>query len=132
MRQHKAENSTEIKYCWFGFPFDERTTSGIIRPPGKDFKEFHTKQNDPELNPFNPTFILGWRANIDIRPVLNCEAVIAYVAKYASKGETKSAAYQDMTKAAIARLDGSAHSAIAYQRMLSAFVVGEIYIRTRG
>ena len=122
VRRRKAEDGTETKYCRFGFPFDVRPASEIIRPLGKDFQEFHTRRNDPELNPFNPTFILGWRANIDIRPVLNREAVIAYVAKYASKGETKSAAYQDMMKAAITNLDGSTCSAIAYQKMLSAFV----------
>jgi len=53
---------------------------------------------------------------------LNREAVIAYVAKYASKGETKSAAYQDMMKNAISSLKGSDRAAIAYQKMLSTFV----------
>jgi hypothetical protein len=38
---------------------------------------------------------LGWRANVDFRPVINKEAVIAYVAKYASKSETSSSSYED-------------------------------------
>jgi len=52
-------------------------------------------RNDELLNSYNATFILGWRANIDFRPVINKEAVIAYVAKYASKGESSSSSYQD-------------------------------------
>ena len=122
LKRRKNADGTETQYCRFGFPFKERTTSDFVRPSGKDFPEFHTKRNDTELNSYNPTFILGWHANIDIRPVINCEAVIAYVAKYASKGETKSAAYQDMMKNAISNLSGSDGAALAYQKMLSAFV----------
>ena len=122
LKRRKNADGTETQYCRFGFPFKEQTTSNFVRPSGKDFPEFHIKHNDTELNSCNPTFILGWHANIDICPVINCEAVIAYVAKYATKGETKSAAYQDMMKNAISNLSGSDRAALAYQKMLSAFV----------
>jgi hypothetical protein len=64
---------------------------------------------------------LGWRANIDFRPVINKEAVIAYVAKYASKGETTSSSHQDTLQKAISRLQDSDAAGVAYQKMLSSF-----------
>ena len=60
-------------------------------------------------------------ANIDFRPVINREAVIAYVAKYASKGETSSSSYQDILQKAISHLQDSDTGGIAYQKMLSYF-----------
>ena len=62
-------------------------------------------------------------ANIDFRPVINREAVIAYVAKYASKGETSfsSSSYQDTLQKAISHLQDSDAGGIAYQKMLSSF-----------
>ncbi|KZT31193.1 hypothetical protein SISSUDRAFT_959017, partial [Sistotremastrum suecicum HHB10207 ss-3] len=63
---------------------------------GKPFLDFLPRRNDPLLNAYSAGFVLGWRANIDFRPVINREAVIAYVAKYASKGESKSSSYQEL------------------------------------
>jgi len=64
---------------------------------------------------------LGWRANIDFCPVINKEAVIAYVAKYASKGEISSSTYEITLQAAISRLKDTAAAGIAYHKMLSTF-----------
>ena len=83
--------------------------------------ELNTRRNDELLNSYNATFILGWRANIDFRPVINREAVIAYVAKYASKGESSSSSYQDTLQKAISRLQNSDAAGVAYQKMLSSF-----------
>ena len=55
------------------------------------------------------------------RPVINKEAVIAYVAKYASKGETASLSYEDTLQKAIKNLQNTDHAGIAYQKMLSSF-----------
>jgi hypothetical protein len=82
---------------------------------------WNTQRNDELLNSYNATFILGWRANIDFRPVINREAVIAYVAKYASKGETSSSSYQDTLQKAINHLQDSDAAGVAYQKMLSSF-----------
>ncbi|KAJ7203574.1 hypothetical protein GGX14DRAFT_523418, partial [Mycena pura] len=65
--------------------------------------------------------ILGWRANLDFRPVLNRDAVIAYVAKYASKAETQSSSMADMLKKAVSSLNDTAPAQVAFQKMLSAF-----------
>ena len=81
----------------------------------------NTRRNDELLNSYNPTFILGWRANIDFRPVINKEAVIAYVAKCASKSETSSSSYQDSLQKAIHHLQNSDAAGVAYQKMLLSF-----------
>jgi ATP-dependent DNA helicase PIF1 len=39
---------------------------------------------------------MGWMANTDIQPPTSLYAVLAYVAKYVSKPETKSASYTDL------------------------------------
>jgi ATP-dependent DNA helicase PIF1 len=92
-----------------------------LKEDGHAFPELHTKRNDEILNSYNSTFILGWRANIDFRPVINRDAVIAYVAKYASKSETSSSSYEDTLQAAIKHLQDSDAAGIAYQKMLSTF-----------
>ena len=73
------------------------------------------------LNSYNAGFILGWRANIDFCSVINKEAVLAYVAKYASKGETSSPTYGQVLQTAISKLNDSDQAGIAYQKMLSTF-----------
>jgi hypothetical protein len=78
------------------------------------------RRNERCLNSYNAGFILGWMANIDFCPVINKEAIIAYVAKYTSKGETPST-YEMTLHAAISRLEGTDAAGIAYQKLLSTF-----------
>jgi len=53
--------------------------------------------------------------------VINKEAVIAYVAKYASKGESTFSSYQDTLQKAISHLQDSDAARVAYQKLLSSF-----------
>ena len=110
------------KVCRFGFPFPDCNESHIQRLPGKTFPEYVPRRNDALLNTFNPLFILGWRANIDIRPVTNQESVVSYIAKYASKSEDKSQSYKDLLHSAISKLNDGDPAHAAYQKMLSSFV----------
>ena len=119
--ERKKKNSDE-KYCRFGFPKQCRDESAYAREPGKAYADFLTRRNDEILNSYNAGFILGWRANIDFRPVVNKEAVIAYVAKYASKGETSSSSYEKTLQSVITHLQDSDAAGIAYQKLLSSFV----------
>src|SRR3984893_10009550 len=118
--EQKKKGSGEI-FCRFGYPKMCRDHSELSKDPGRDFVELNTRRNDELLNSYNATFILGWRANIDFRPVINKEAVIAYVAKYASKGESTSSSYQDTLQKAISHLQDSDAAGVAYQKMLSSF-----------
>lgn len=117
----RRKKNTGETFCRFGYPKQCRDQSELSRDPGREFAEFNTRRNDSILNSYNSTFILGWRANIDFRPVINKEAVIAYVAKYASKGETASSSYEDTLQKAIKHLQNTDHAGIAYQKMLSSF-----------
>ena len=110
--EQKKKGSGEI-FCRFGYPKMCRDHSELSKDPGRDFVELNTQRNDEHLNSYNATFILGWRANIDFRPVINKEAVIAYVAKYASKGETTSSSYQDTLQKAINHLQDSDAAGVA-------------------
>jgi len=40
----------------------------------------------------------GWRANVDIKPVLSIHAALQYISKYASKAEPKSVAFKEVFK----------------------------------
>ena len=53
---------------------------------------------------------------------INQEAVIAYVAKYASNAEKSSSSYQYSLRKAICHLKTSDAAGVAYQKMLSSFV----------
>lgn len=116
----KKKDTGEI-FCRFGYPKTCRVLSELSRNPGREFVELNTRRNDELLNSFNIPFILGWRANVDFRPVIIRDAVISYIAKYASKGETSSSSYQDTLQKAITHLQDSDAGGIAYQKMLSSF-----------
>ena len=59
---------------------------------------YQAKRNDTLLNAYNPVFTMGWMANTDMSPCTNATSVIHYIAKYASKAETKSATYMELFK----------------------------------
>ena len=118
--ERKKKGTGEI-FCRFGYPKKCREHSELSEDQGCEFVKLNTCRNDEILNSYNATFILGWRANFDFRPVINREAVIAYVAKYASKGETNSSSYQDTLQKAISCLKDSDAAGIAYQKMVSSF-----------
>jgi ATP-dependent DNA helicase PIF1 len=56
-------------------------------------KRFSPARNDPWLNQHSKPVLLGWRANVDLQPVLDRDAAIKYISKYASKPETVSDGY---------------------------------------
>ncbi|KAF8972597.1 hypothetical protein BDZ97DRAFT_1752485 [Flammula alnicola] len=79
------------------------------------------------MNPYNPTAILGWHTNIDLKPVLSKDATINYIAKYASKAEKQAPAFSKLL-ASVTNLmeeDGTAQSAC--QKMLNKILEGWTY-----
>jgi hypothetical protein len=62
-------------FCRFDFPMTPCSHANIGLN-SKHRVRFQSKRNDPLLNSFNITMILGWRANIDLKPVLNKDAAI--------------------------------------------------------
>lgn len=55
-----------------------------------------TKRNDPKINPHSRIQLQGWRANVDLKPILSIHAALQYVSKYASKAEPRSEAFSNI------------------------------------
>lgn len=93
----------ELKPCRFKFPM-EKSERTIIRyentqrkPTDPDKWELHIvpkRANNDRISSHNLYQLQHWRANVDFCIVHDYNKVIQYVAKYASKAETKSNAYK--------------------------------------
>jgi hypothetical protein len=59
---------------------------------------FAPERDHSRLNAYNKLITLGWLANTDITPCTTTQAVMNYIAKYASKEEKKSTSYTDLLK----------------------------------
>jgi hypothetical protein len=79
----------------FPYPFNEQPLVFLAEENGTPRKRFAATRNDPWLNQHSRTVLLGWRANVDLQPVLDRQAAIKYVSKYASKPEVLSQSYRD-------------------------------------
>lgn len=81
--------------CRFGYPKDHNDRT-FIREDNHGHPELITARNDPFLNPHNRLQLQGWRANVDLKPVLSIHAALQYISKYASKAEPRSMAFSDI------------------------------------
>ena len=63
--------------------------------------ELITARNDPLINPHDRIQLQGWRANVDLKPILTTHAAIQYVSKYASKAEPRSLAFSEVLDKAL-------------------------------
>jgi hypothetical protein len=115
----RKAKQTGDKVCRFKFPQTLRDITEVVDAQGKSNPEFLTRRNDELLNSHNPLWILGWRANMDFRPILSKEAVVSYISKYASKAEKASSTYQQMLQTAMSHLQDTDRSGIAFQKLLS-------------
>jgi hypothetical protein len=118
----RRDKSTKDQVCRFRFPQDLRDLTELVQKEGESLPEFLPKRNDPLLNSYNPTWMLGWRANMDFRPVLSPHAAIAYISKYVSKAEKQSKTYEDILQNAVGQSNDNVRVAVVYQKMLSSLV----------
>ena len=83
--------------CRFHFPYacSLEPAAFIEENSAVSRKRFSAVRNDPWMNQHSKTLLLGWRANVDLQPVLDRKAAIKYVSKYASKPEILSQSYRD-------------------------------------
>ena len=85
---------TGRQYCRFGYP-KETTESTYLRDDnGKP--ELVTARNDLFINPHDRLQFQGWRANADLKPILNMNTALQYISKHASKSEPRSAAFSEI------------------------------------
>ena len=57
---------------------------------------FTTERNDPRVNCYNRLMLQNWRVNTDISVIVDADACVHYMAKYAAKGEPKSKDVQSL------------------------------------
>src|SRR6266496_410904 len=102
--------------CQFGFPKDAVKKS-FIRENDRSEPELITARNDPLTNPHNRLQLQGWRANVDLQPILNIRAALQYVAKYATKSEPRSS-FAEILNKILAESDPADSSLGSFQRLL--------------
>ncbi|PKK68501.1 hypothetical protein RhiirC2_782199 [Rhizophagus irregularis] len=87
--------SDQKKTCRFGYPIG-RNDHTFIRDDKNGQPELVTARNDPYINPHNRLQLQGWRANVDLKPVLSIHAALQYISKYASKAEPRSLSFSEI------------------------------------
>lgn len=80
--------------------------------------KFQPKRNDDRLNSQNPFVTSLWRANTDFQPILSKQAVINYIAKYASISEPQSTSYKDIMSSIIGTADENDPARKSIQQLL--------------
>lgn len=88
-------NRSKEQICRFGYP-KECNDHTFIREDKRGQPEVILKRNDPYIKPHNRMQLQGWRANVDLKPVLCIHAALQYISKYASKAEPSSNAFTDI------------------------------------
>jgi ATP-dependent DNA helicase PIF1 len=83
------------------------------------------KRNDPLLNLYNPTQILGWQANVDFSPLTSVQGVLNYIAKYCSKTEKKSEEYHEIFNSIVSslHLDPDVPARVVYPKIFSSLIL---------
>ncbi|EXX67050.1 hypothetical protein RirG_117960 [Rhizophagus irregularis DAOM 197198w] len=104
------------QYCRFGFPKDNVEYS-FIHKNDRGQPELITLRNNPYVNSYNHVQLQGWRANVDLKPVLNIHAALQYVAKYATKSELHSS-FSEILNKILFESDSSGSSLPSFQRLL--------------
>ena len=79
--------------CRFGYPKDPVEETHLEFEEIKDGRvhvKLVTRRNDPLMNSHCRIQMQGWRANVDLQLILDKEAAVRYMVKYASKPEKRS------------------------------------------
>jgi hypothetical protein len=67
-----------------------------VQDNGHGQPELVIKRNDPFINLHSRLQLQGWRANVDLKPILNVYVALQYISKYATKAEPRSAAFSEI------------------------------------
>jgi len=86
----RTDKQTEKQACRFEFPKKLIDKTTIQNNNGH--LELTTARNDSLINSYDRIQLQGWRANVDIKPILTTYATLQYVSKYVNKAEPQSLA----------------------------------------
>jgi len=113
----RVDKRTGQQKCRFGYPKDHKDRTSI-REDNHGQPELVTARNDPYINPHNRLQLQGWRANVDLKPVLTIHAALQYISKYASKAEPRSMAFTDIFNQILNVSDPNDPSLTSIQKLL--------------
>ena len=94
--------------CRFSFPQERRSESELVfeqSSSGEVTAKLLLKRNDEFMNPHLPAILPFWRANMDIQIVVDTDACIRYLVKYATKAEKESRNMSALFKQMISNSD---------------------------
>lgn len=121
----RLDRATRRMKCRFGFPFPLQNESELRIDAG--CWKFFPKRNNSLLQRFNRFVSQAWRGNTDFTAIVSKEAVIHYIAKYASKGEVASVAYSDMLRDIVNESADGVPAATAVRRLLISSIAERNY-----
>jgi len=89
--------------CRFHYPIEKTEATHIeFTETGASVKaHIHIKRNDEYLNIHNRLILEHWLANVDMQIILDKEAAVAYMVKYATKAEKSGSNLNDLYKSVI-------------------------------
>ncbi len=90
----RSNRQTGQQACRFGF--SKELVDQITIHDNNGHLELTTARNDPLINPYDRIQLQGWRANVDLKPILITHAALQYISKYASKAEPRSLAFSEV------------------------------------
>ncbi|GBB86546.1 hypothetical protein RclHR1_12970009 [Rhizophagus clarus] len=113
----KRTNREGVQTCRFGYP-KEHIGVTFIREDKNGQPELCTARNNPYINPHNRIQLQGWRANMDLKPILSIHAALQYISKYASKAEPSSQAFSEIFEQILNNSNSDDSSLTSIQKLL--------------
>lgn len=111
--------------CRYKFPMECEDESSLRKVDG-DWK-FIPKRNDALLQRHNKFISQAWRGNTDFSAIVSRDAVLKYIAKYASKGEQSSPAFAQTLQQILQRNEADAPAARVVRQLLISSVAERNY-----
>jgi ATP-dependent DNA helicase PIF1 len=109
-------NKKGQQLCRFNYPKENAENTYLRDNNGQP--ELITARNDPYINPHNRLQLQGWRANVDLKPILDVKTALQYICKYASKSEPRSAAFSEILNKILNNSRPSDSSLGIFQKLL--------------
>uniref|UniRef100_A0A158P537 ATP-dependent DNA helicase n=1 Tax=Tetranychus urticae TaxID=32264 RepID=A0A158P537_TETUR len=88
----RKEKRTGVLKCRYGFPKPVCNNNLLVKENGN--WQFQPRRNDDKMARYNPFITQLWRGNTDFSPITSKEAVLNYIARYATKCEQASVVHK--------------------------------------
>ena len=113
LRKKKGKKEKE---CRFGYPKPLQPVTTIVTEAGE--LSLLTARNDSLLNSYNPVQLSAWRANVDMQYIVSRRRVLNYIAKYATRSETRSKGLKGVYGTILKSMKDNGNSLKVVQKLL--------------